>query len=79
MEQSAKVWEDIQSGDYAAAQRTPFWGWIDKQARVLAILNPHHDDELKFEWPLIATSSTSASPPRPAGPSRSGLPCCRST
>lgn len=54
-EQSPKAWEDIQSGDYAAAQRMPFWAWIDKQDRVLRILHPHrHDDELKFEWPLIA-------------------------
>jgi hypothetical protein len=54
-EQSPKIWEDIQSGDYAAAQRIPFWAWIDKQDQVLTILHPHrNNDELKFEWPLVA-------------------------
>lgn len=54
-EQSPKVWEDIQSGDYSAAQRVPFWAWFDKRDQVLTVLHPHrHDEELKFVWPLIA-------------------------
>jgi hypothetical protein len=53
--QSAKVWEDIQSGDYSAAARIPFWAWADRQQDVMKLLHPHRrEDAFKFEWPLIA-------------------------
>jgi hypothetical protein len=54
-DQSAKEWQDIQAGDYAAAARIPFWSWADKQDQVMAMLHPYRrDDDFKWAWPLIA-------------------------
>jgi hypothetical protein len=54
-EQSAKVWEDIQAGDYTAVARIPFWSWADRQQEVMKLLHPHRlEDDFKFVWPLIA-------------------------
>jgi hypothetical protein len=53
-EQSKKIWGDICDGDYVAVLRIPFWAWRARQGDVFQILHPRrHDDELKFEWPLV--------------------------
>jgi hypothetical protein len=54
-QQSIKAWEDIQYGDYTAAQRIPPWAWATKISQVMAIMYPYRlEDAFKFEWPLIA-------------------------
>ena len=54
-DQSAKVWEDIQAGDYTAVARIPFWSWADRHDKVMATLHPYRrEDAFKWAWPLIA-------------------------
>lgn len=53
VEQSRSEWQDIQAGVPQAVQRIPFWAWADRQDRVMEILHPLRDGELKFTWPLV--------------------------
>ncbi|MGW4370129.1 DEAD/DEAH box helicase family protein [Nocardia takedensis] len=53
--QSFKSWNDVQSGDYAALLRIPYWAWADKQVDVWNLLYPYRlTDDFKFEWPLVS-------------------------
>ena len=52
-EQSPTTWLEIQEGVPQAVLRIPFWAWADRQDRVLKILHPLRDGELKFTWPLV--------------------------
>jgi hypothetical protein len=45
---------EIERGDPRGLVQVPYWAWMDKQARVIAVLADHQDDrELMFIWPLL--------------------------
>ena len=45
---------EIERGDPRGLVEVPYWAWMDKQARVIAALADHQEDQkLKFTWPLL--------------------------
>lgn len=45
---------EIERGDPRGLVQVPYWAWMDKQARVIAALADHQEDQkLKFTWPLL--------------------------
>lgn len=54
-DQARTTWRDIKQNDPTGILRIPFWSWADKQDEVVDALHPYRgDDELKFEWNLVA-------------------------
>jgi hypothetical protein len=53
-QQSQARLSELGSGDAAALMTVPYWAWQRRIGEVIALLEPHRqDDELVFAWPLI--------------------------
>ncbi len=54
-QQSNSTLLDVKASDPTAVMLVPYWAWVNKQKKAIAILHPHRKDkDLQWPWPLIS-------------------------